>query len=142
MKAFKSILYLSVIFFVSSCFEIVEQVKINKDGSGDLKLIMNMSQSKTKLKSIMLMEKVNGYRVPKKDEIKSETKQLVSLANSVDGITEANVINDFDNYIFTFSCSFKNTAALNEMIYVLAKSKDKKDVVKKEDYLTYDVTSK
>lgn len=142
MKNLKYILYLLVVLFVSSCFEIVEQVKLNKDGTGDLKLIVNMSQSKTKLKSIMLMEKVNGYRVPQKDEIKKEGEDMANIAKKVEGISDVYVSSDFDNYIFTFSCTFKNTDALNEMIYQMAKSKDKKGAVKKQDYLSYDPSSK
>ena len=66
MKIVFKISFFLVFFSFTSCFEIVEEVTLKKDGSGEMSFSINLSQSKTKLNSIMLMDSINGYKVPKK----------------------------------------------------------------------------
>ena len=45
----KSILsLLACLFIFSSCFELIEDLSLNKDGSGNLKVKLNLSASATK----------------------------------------------------------------------------------------------
>ncbi len=130
-----------LMFSFSSCFEVLEQITLKNDGSGTLNIKLNLSQSKTKMKSIMLMEKVNGHRVPKKEEIKKEFKDLVSTANAINGISNAAHTYDFTDYIFSFSCDFTDLDKLNSLIYAVRKKKSKKPVTR-DKYVDYEIDAK
>lgn len=121
----KNIFIILICFSLTGCFEILEEVSLNENGSGKFKLTLNLSQSKTKLKSIMLMDKVNGHKVPSKEEVKNEIVKACNIARAVEGISNVNNTIDFDNFIFTLSCDFKNTTSLNKLVYEVRKSKEK-----------------
>ena len=71
---FKNILFITPIFLLTSCFDILDKVNIQADGSGDYTLILNASKSKTRITSLSKMETVNGKKVPKKSEIESNCR--------------------------------------------------------------------
>ncbi|MGG9970294.1 hypothetical protein ACQ33O_00755 [Ferruginibacter sp. SUN002] len=116
MKKVHLLILLIVSFTLQSCFELIEQVQLKKDGSGNFQLTLNMSKSKTKLNSIMKLEKINGRPVPKKWEITARLKEIEKLLSKTEGITNAKTSMDFDNYIMTVSCNFSNITQLNKAI--------------------------
>lgn len=116
------------LFLLTGCFEILENFKFNADGSGSLKFIVNMSQSKTKLKSIMLMDEVNGHKVPSKAEITNQINDVVKYAKMTKGISNVSKKVDFENFIFTFSCDFASSSSFNKMIQNIRKGKEKKSI--------------
>lgn len=121
----KYILLILICLFLTGCFEILEEVSLKEDGSGNFKITLNLSQSKTKLKSIMLMEKVNGHRMPSKEEVKTEIIKAKNIAKTIEGISEVEEKIDFDNFIFSLSCNFKNINDINTLVYKLRESKEK-----------------
>jgi len=48
-----------MVLSLSSCFEIVEEITMNDDGSGNILMTLNFSRSKSKIKSILLMDSIN-----------------------------------------------------------------------------------
>lgn len=104
------------LFLLSSCFELVEELTLNKDGSGEFQFTANLSQSKTKLKSIMLMDKVNGYKVPTEADIRKEIESICSLARKTKGISKVKKTVDFNDFIFSFSCHFDSVESLNQVV--------------------------
>ena len=68
-----------LVLLCTSCFELVEELTLNENGSGEYEFTANLSQSKTKLKSIMLMDKVNGYEVPSQEKIKQAMLQQIEI---------------------------------------------------------------
>lgn len=107
-----SLLLFSVLL-CTSCFDILEEISLKADGSGSVLLTVNMSKSRTKLASIMLLDSVNGYKVPSEDDINESLKDVISHLEKTEGITNIKQTKDFDNYIFSVSCDFKNIASLN-----------------------------
>jgi len=109
---------LTVLFLLllTSCFELVEEVTLQPDGSGEFEFTANLSQSKTKLKSIMLMDKVNGYTVPSQSEVRKEIEAICRLATKTKGITKVDKTIDFENFIFSFRCHFDSIESLNEVV--------------------------
>ena len=110
------LLLILLVFFCSSCFELVEEVSLNKDGSGDFEFTANLSQSKTKLKSIMLMDKINGHKVPSQAEITKEIEAICTLAKKTKGISNVTRTIDFENFIFSFKCHFDSIELLNTVV--------------------------
>ena len=123
MKIFTYVLLLFSCLFLTSCFEILEEVTLNENGSGEFEFTANLSQSKTKLKSIMLMEKVNGYKVPSQKEVKDEIDKICALAKNTKGITGVKKTIDFENFIFSFSCKFDSVETLNKVVKNIRLSK-------------------
>lgn len=123
----KYILFICGLFLFSSCFEIVEEISFNADGSGKAHFTINMSQSKTKLKSIMLMDSINGRPVPKKEKIDAEIYKIKKEILAVPGISNLLIEKDYDNFIFNFSCNFKTINALNAAIFKGFKYLNKKN---------------
>lgn len=87
---------------------------MNKDGSGKMTLTVNLSQSKTKVASIMLMDSINGHKVPSKKEIQQSINELSANLKKISGISNVTTTTDFNNYIATLSFSFTNVEAINQ----------------------------
>ena len=109
---------------LSSCFEIREEVNMKADGSGELQFVVNMSQSKDKVRTYMTMEKVEGYTVPKKETVDAFMAHVKLTLGNVPGITNIFTKSDWSNYIFTVTCRFAHVEALNEAIKTLSEHAD------------------
>ena len=101
---------------LQSCFDIVEDISLKPDGSGNFKLVLNMSRSKTKINSIIKMKKVNGHDVPSKEDIKDKVADIEKTVKKTKGISNVKTVLDLENYIATFTCSFNNVASLNSTV--------------------------
>lgn len=109
------ILFLITTVF-SSCFEIIEQVYLKKDGSGNFQLILNMSRSKTKLNSIIKMKTINGHEVPSRSEISRKIKEVEREVARTKGLTGVKTSINFDEYIVAISGNFANVSQINTAI--------------------------
>ncbi|MGJ8591534.1 MAG: hypothetical protein ACSHXF_03240 [Aquaticitalea sp.] len=109
------ILLFFVFFTVTSCFEIVEEVEMNSDGTGKLMFTLNMSQSKNKLASIMLLDSINGYKVPSKKDIQSGINDIISELKRAEGVRNIQKKEDYENFIFSVSCDFKKIENINNL---------------------------
>lgn len=114
-KIFYTVL-LGSMFMLQSCFEIIEQVYLKNDGSGNFQLLFNLSSSKTKLNSIMKMKTANGHRVPDKAEITQKVAEIERTIKNTAGISNTKTSLDFENYIFSLTCNFVKVDNLNEVI--------------------------
>jgi hypothetical protein len=117
-------IFLGLLFLCTSCFEIVEEVSFNKDGSGHVTLTLNLSKSRTKLNSIMLLDSINDYVVPSEVEIRKQIAEAVNRVKKVEGISNLKNRINFEDFIFTFSCDFADTDALNTVISNFSSRKD------------------
>ncbi len=136
-KKIGKVFFLGLFILCTSCFEIIEEVSFNKDGSGHVTLTMNLSQSKTKLNSIMLLDSVNNYKVPSKTEIKNKITQIIQKVKQIDGISNVQNTSNFTEYIFTVSCDFKNVEALNTVISNFSSKKDAA-IIKQQKHFSFD----
>ncbi|UQB68179.1 hypothetical protein [Epilithonimonas zeae] len=123
----KVILKYSFIFFVflslTSCFDIIDKISLNADGSGEYSVILNASKSKTRLQSISKMETINGKKVPKKSEIDKKLNDASAIFKTVAGISSVKTSFDAENYIIKLSCNFKKIENINTGLELL-KSKN------------------
>lgn len=108
-------LLILVLGVFSSCFQIIEEINVANDGSGTVNLTVNLSASKTKVASLMLLDSVNGYKVPTKQTIQKEMDEAVAYLKSSPGITNVKKTLDFENYIATVSFTFKNISNINNV---------------------------
>ncbi len=116
MKTVASLFLLSCLISLTGCFEIVEQVFLKTDGSGDFQLVLNLSKSRTRLNSIMKMKTINGHDVPSKEDIKYRISEIEKAVAKTPGIGNVKTAVDFDNFIASISCNFKNVNGLNNAV--------------------------
>ena len=117
MKKIIPTLFLFIFLFsLSSCFDITEEVKMNTDGSGKLKLTINMSQSKANLKNYMNAGEINGVKIPTESELKQEIAKLKKKLANIKGISNIQTKTDFTEFIFEVSSDFSDAKALNKAI--------------------------
>ena len=136
MKKVYFIPLLCFVFLFQSCFEVIEEVKIKDDGSGHFNFVINFSQSKTKINSVLKMQKINGYTIPSKEEIKNEAAKLEALAQHTSGISNVKTNIDLTNYIFAIDLDFQKITNLNAIFLKLKNSKKISPTIA-TDYFTF-----
>ncbi len=126
----KSFNYLVLFFCISlctSCFEILEEVTLKPDGSGAVMITFNMSKSKSKIASLMLLDSVNGYKIPSEDDIDETLKDVQLHLEKTPGISNIKKTKDYKNYIFSISCDFKNVDNINTIFKEIIVKQNKKE---------------
>lgn len=119
MNVLKSILCicaLSLVLICTACFEVVEEVNINTDGSGSFCFTVNLSQSKLDINAILLLDSVRGRPVPKIDDIKKEFARIEASLRNDSSLSGIKATQNWNDYIFSISGNFKNIASLNRAI--------------------------
>lgn len=125
-QLYKLLLFVLLIPILSSCFEVIEEISMKNDGTGDVTLTINLSQSKTKVASVMLLDSVQGYKVPSRQKIQQELNEAVIYLKKSEGISNVKSSSDFNNYIATISFSFKDVSNINNITKnILAQQKIK-----------------
>lgn len=115
-RLIKLLLLVAVSGCFSSCFQFIEDVSLNEDGSGTVVLTANLSQSRTKLASIMLLDSVNGYKVPSQSDVRREMASIAERMAGMEGISRVSHDVNFDNYIAVLKFSFSDVSNLNEVM--------------------------
>lgn len=123
-------------FLFQSCFEVIEEVQMKDDGSGHFNFVINLSQSKTKINSILKMQKINGYDIPSKDEIRKEASKIETLAQNTAGIANVKTSIDLTNYIFAINLDFQKISCLNAVFLKLKNSRKISQAIA-TDYFTF-----
>jgi hypothetical protein len=130
---------LILLLLLTSCIEIIEDIKLNKDGSGTFKYTINLSSSKVKVSSILALDSLNGYKVPKINDIKSKVQMLKKTLKEQKGISNIIITEDYTNYIIKLQCDFTNIELLET---ALKESFKKFDESKNYDYDWISFTNK
>ena len=117
----KYLAFVLLSFTMTSCFEILEETKLNRDGSGFHSLKVNMSQSKMKLASIMELDSIQGHKVPKEVDIVKKMNAIKRTLEETKGITNSKVNYDFDEYIFGISYEYADLHSMKTAIWNVAK---------------------
>lgn len=121
---FKKILLYLLLFgatsLMSSCFDVVEEVDLKSNGSGKIKAIVNLSKSKTKVASLMKLDKIDAVKIPTEQEIRTQASKINTILKNTKGISNVQYSLDFNNYIGTISCDFADIDALNTFTKALS----------------------
>jgi len=132
-----SLLGIAAILSFPSCFEIVEEVNLNEDGSGTFNFTINMSQSKLNINSLFLLDTINGKPMPKKEDLARAFDKVEKTLNEDKDISNVAVKKNWDDYIFSVSGNFVNVDALNKAINkinTLFNQTEKYDPVVQDNY--------
>ncbi len=107
---------LILIFSLSSCIEIMDDLTIHADGSGTFRYNVNLSSNKIKVNSILALDSLDGQKVPKIEDIKEKVQQFIKTLDAQNGISNVKIEENYTDFIFKFSCDFTNVLLLQEGI--------------------------
>ncbi|WP_448518416.1 hypothetical protein [Rhodoflexus sp.] len=96
---------------LTSCFEVREDITIDKNGAGSYAFLIDMSSSKAMIDLAVGMQATKD-RTPFNQMDSSFAKGIARLSN-MEGISNVQPINNREQYIFGMSFDFANIDALN-----------------------------
>lgn len=111
---------------MASCFEIIEDINVHKNGSGTYKFIVNLSQSKNQIDKIRTQDSILHFKVPTTAMADAKIAEVKNKLQLVDGISNVVITQDHTNYIYHLSCNFQTVASLNAAMLSIWKTYDKK----------------
>jgi len=106
----------------SSCFDVTEEIIMKNDGSGQLKIKIDLSQSKANLANYMNAGEINGVEIPTKSDIKKDLQKLKKTLSKTKGISKVKIKSDFEEFIFELNGNFTDAKALNKAINAAVKT--------------------
>ena len=115
----KIILILSIIFSMSSCIEIRQEITVNKDLSGSMTLVLDMGALTGNL--LNAAEKFINIDFFKK--IQTLPNKAVAKIQGMNGISNIKAIDDKGKGMFGLSFDFKDSKTLNQTFYKLFNQK-------------------
>ncbi|MFT4522802.1 MAG: hypothetical protein ACI8ZN_001754 [Bacteroidia bacterium] len=113
MRLFQTSIFLTALFLLSGCFEIVEELNHKANGSGNFTYTLNLSRSKEKLATILSLDSFGGLRIPKQADIQEQLQKGTELLDGKKGISNVQLKTDYDNFIFVISFEYSNIASFN-----------------------------
>ena len=105
-----------LLFILSSCIEIIDDISINDDGSGTFKYSINLSQSKVKVNSYLALDSINGEKVMKLPDVKSKVLIFKNNLKLQPGISNVVISENYEDYIIKIQCDFDNLSNLQKGI--------------------------
>jgi hypothetical protein len=129
VKSFKTRVFLFLFLgipalMMNSCFEIVEEVNLNSDGSGSFCFTINLSQSKLQINSLFLLDSINGKPMPKKSYLMETLDKVEVSLKQESELSEIIIKKNWEEYIFSINGNFSNIKALNRAINKIYKMLD------------------
>lgn len=124
---------------LTSCFELLEQINVNADGTGEMTITLNMYESKDKLQKFMDMEDgVAGYKPPERKEMDAFFSKVVETVSEVEGITGVKSDIFYEDFIFSISASFDDVESMNEAVNSFTTGMSRGMINFKNDYVYED----
>jgi hypothetical protein len=103
-------------FLFVGCFDIIEELTINDDGSGSFEYTLNMSQSRKKLNSIRQLDSFRNFHIPTQVELDASINDGLSILKASSGIHNVRIQKDYTEYIFHLTLDFDTITDLNTAI--------------------------
>ena len=139
----KNLLFLFVLIFsLSSCIEILDDLTVHADGSGTFRYNINLSSNKIKVNSILALDSLDGQKVPEIEDIKEKVQQFIKTLEAQNGVSNVKIEENYTDFIFKFSCDFTNVLLLQEGIKTTISSmtKEKNTSELNHNWITWDGT--
>ncbi len=133
-------LFIALLFSLTSCLEIIDDLTIKNDGSGSLKYTINMSSNKIKINSILALDSLDGKKVPSIAEIKDKVEEFKNALAKKEGIKLVKVDQNFEQFIFKFQIDFNSLEELQAAIKMVVQEQFKDKTIKElnENWLSWD----
>lgn len=107
---------------LTGCFEVIEEVNLNEDNSGEFKVTLNLSKSKGQVKSLLSIDTIKGKRIPSIAEIEKAIDDLAKDLEAYPGISNVKTKKNFEDFILSINYTFNTVETLNKSIqYIIEK---------------------
>jgi hypothetical protein len=110
----KILFFIPLLYILSSCIEILDDIKFNPDGSGTFKYTINLSSSKVKINSILALDSLDGKKVPSKKEIQQKIDDFTAILSCQEGISNLHIDTNYTQYVFKVQFDFSDVFALQK----------------------------
>lgn len=127
-------LAISLLTFLTSCVEIIDDLTLNLDGSGTLNYNINLSSSKVKINSFLALDSLDGKKVPSVSEIRSKVARIEQMLNDQEGINDAQIASDYSNFVFKLTCDFNSLEELQTAMKAVIISENKNKPIPELEY--------
>lgn len=117
LKQINSILLFLGLFVFSSCIEIIDDLTLHPNGSGEWKIKINLSESTIKINSVLALDSINGYKVPTKAELSNKALSFKNTLQKQTGISQVTLEEDLTHYIWTVSIHFNTLKNLELAVF-------------------------
>lgn len=107
------ILFVGALFFCTSCIQIEEYVKFNRDGSGTFQMVIDMSQMKSMMDMMMSMSDEEAEMEDPFADLEDDFEDEKETLESIPGVSNARVVKDSDTYRIGIGFDFEDITALN-----------------------------
>jgi len=121
---------LILVFSLTSCIEIFDEISLKNDGSGTFSYKINLSSSKLKVNSILALDSLDGKKVPSINEIKERINKYKELFAKKEGISNVKTEINFNEFILKFQCDFTSVNALQKAIKDVFEEESKSKTLK------------
>ena len=129
------------LLFLSSCLTVYEKYTLNRDGSGAMEYIIDMSE----LHSMMQAFSDSSGEGTNPLEIDQSFREILPGLKDIPGITNVRLTGDADDYIYGIKYDFGDQDALNHAMAVILGSSDTTGIryveIKKKRFIRYSLTS-
>ena len=126
-KLINFLLLVATVLSVSSCFEITEEVTVNKNGSGNYISTIDASKLSEQMQMLAAFD-TTGEMVPKlKYSLDSTFSETFKKYAKIKGISNVNV-DTSKPYIYKVSMDFKDMDVLNEVVNLDKKGADRQNL--------------
>ncbi|MFQ5448443.1 MAG: hypothetical protein ACE5FF_16075 [Saprospiraceae bacterium] len=109
---------------LTGCFEIREEVNMKAGGSGEVLLVVNLSESRDNIRKYLKLGKFETVDLPQQDDVESMLRHVRSILEGADGISNVQTRADWTNFVFRVSSRFASIEALNDAIAALSEKMD------------------
>ncbi len=116
----KSIIFLLSSLLLTGCFQIIEEINMKADGSGEMVLTLDMSQSVDKVRAYLDAGVVEGKEIPSQSRIQSFLDDLEGDLRTMPGLSGVDIQSNWTSFIFKVRCRFKKVEDLDNAMYELA----------------------
>lgn len=120
LKIKRILYYFPLVFLFTGCFELIEDLSFNEDGSGSYKLTLNLSASSMRVKSVLAMDSLRGRKVPSQQEIEQQLHDYADQLANKSGIRKAEVAVNHSDLIVKIHIDFDDISALQKGISSLS----------------------
>lgn len=120
LKIKRILYYFPLVFLFTGCFELIEDLSFNEDGSGSYKLTLNLSASSMRVKSVLAMDSLKGRKVPSQREIEQQLHDYADQLAKKSGIRKAEVAVNHSDLIVKIHIDFDDISALQKGISSLS----------------------
>jgi hypothetical protein len=130
------------LLLLTGCITVIEKYTINKNGSGTMEYIIDMSEMYE-----MMATFSDSTEDTETAEIDQSMRDAIPGLNSLDGITNVVLTDDSSKYIAGVKFDFKDVKALNQALAVLFKGKENPSTevkyveIKGKTFTRYNLTS-